>query len=193
MVGFEPGSHRLEGRQDTTTQTCDLQVAVSKTPKWTTYKYRVTLWYSLLNKRNYIKNCYPALTPQRLLVLIYKTTLRSIKFNSILYSSCPAWKSLSRFAHLNTVIENGRWTVAIKTTTRDNGDISGSEKLGSKKVCKHKSGFSQCSTKLKHAVKLIRGRCLNISKQLAPEDDQSILIETSSWKQRLFEEPPQLV
>ena len=29
--------------------------------------------------------------------------------------------------------------------------------------------------------------------QLSPEDDQSILIETSSWNQRFFSEPPQLI
>ena len=30
-------------------------------------------------------------------------------------------------------------------------------------------------------------------KRVSPEDDQSILIETSSWNQRFFSEPPQLI
>ena len=29
--------------------------------------------------------------------------------------------------------------------------------------------------------------------KLSPEDDQSILIQTSSWNQRFFSEPPQLI
>ena len=33
---------------------------------------------------------------------------------------------------------------------------------------------------------------VSISK-LSPEDDQSILIETSSWNQRFIAEPPQLI
>ena len=31
------------------------------------------------------------------------------------------------------------------------------------------------------------------NRQLSPEDDQNILIETSSWNQRFFLEPPQLI
>ena len=32
-----------------------------------------------------------------------------------------------------------------------------------------------------------------VEKLFPPEDDQSILIETSSWNQRFFSEPPQLI